>query len=704
MSNQQIPQFPILDFVKPIGSGDVEEVHEIRFPSDHQKPVLSVFERAASAGEEFPKCFLVNHQTDSGKTLLALAVSVFCAKERPEEFQFCVYICKNKAMVKQVETEAALLLQHFPEGNFTVEEPRQREKFFQVMTYESFRSIFLKDPGSLTNSALREMFKRCILVFDEVQNATDFEEATKLSKALREASGFFPSSLLLSATPQTNGPFDLVFLLRLLHPEWIQEQETNRGRLLFREFVIHSGESAETTTVRLSQVAKEMEDGKLPEDFLRVLAEGFKDRISVRVPSDPESDSDGRGNGCNSSLPQDVKVIRVPMDPFTDHLYAELQEKLLTQQMQELLHSVRARDLLTGDSEGGEAPVPSDDSLQNHPEVRGSLTKDEAKRMNCFLSLARQLCTSHTIRDDGKRDKGELRARYAELAAAWPNQSETRWSGKIEALCRRFLELFVSEDRKGIIYSTYNAAGLDPIKNCMDALAQEVLPAGKRLNIRVINYTADAELRTRIVKDFNDGNVHLILLCSAGGEGIDLHNVEQVHILEPHWNNQRLVQVFGRAREQRDDAARQERGVKKFLYISERRAGTGTGTGVRTPTADEHVYATAQKKDQLIKQAAAVLKRVCIEAKGSVDEAVEEAKKVQREQGVGGQGRKRGAEDEGGAASSGGSSRLVVPRVEEPQGEAAEAEGHGENQGDVQMFSADEAAQMHGHAAPAEAV
>ncbi len=41
--------------------------------------------------------------------------------------------------------------------------------------------------------------------------------------------------------------------------------------------------------------------------------------------------------------------------------------------------------------------------------------------------------------------------------------------------------------------------------------------------------------------------VQVLLTTKTGAEGIDLHNVRQVHIIEPYWNPVRLKQVMGRA-------------------------------------------------------------------------------------------------------------------------------------------------------------
>lgn len=59
-------------------------------------------------------------------------------------------------------------------------------------------------------------------------------------------------------------------------------------------------------------------------------------------------------------------------------------------------------------------------------------------------------------------------------------------------------------------------------------------------------------LRNSLIRQFNaDDNLNgevikVILVSSAGAEGISLKAVRQVHIIEPHWNEARIIQVIGR--------------------------------------------------------------------------------------------------------------------------------------------------------------
>ena len=88
----------------------------------------------------------------------------------------------------------------------------------------------------------------------------------------------------------------------------------------------------------------------------------------------------------------------------------------------------------------------------------------------------------------------------------------------------------------------------------------------------------DQDLRKFNKEAFNhDMNVRgeyiqIILISSAGAEGISLKCVRQVHIMEPFWNYIRIDQVFGRAIRMgshiHKDLRENERNVEQYLYLS----------------------------------------------------------------------------------------------------------------------------------------
>ena len=88
---------------------------------------------------------------------------------------------------------------------------------------------------------------------------------------------------------------------------------------------------------------------------------------------------------------------------------------------------------------------------------------------------------------------------------------------------------------------------------------------------------AEGQDERKINKDhFNDKKnirgeyIQVMIISSAGAEGISLTGVRQVHILEPFWNFVRIDQVLGRAIRMKShiDLPKEDRNVEQYIYIS----------------------------------------------------------------------------------------------------------------------------------------
>jgi hypothetical protein len=86
----------------------------------------------------------------------------------------------------------------------------------------------------------------------------------------------------------------------------------------------------------------------------------------------------------------------------------------------------------------------------------------------------------------------------------------------------------------------------------------------------------------------------IIMISTAGAEGINLSNVRQVHIVEPYWNEVKIEQVIGRALRycQHKDLPMNERLVDVYRYIMIRNN--------RRITTDEYIENLARKKNNLL--------------------------------------------------------------------------------------------------------
>ncbi len=118
---------------------------------------------------------------------------------------------------------------------------------------------------------------------------------------------------------------------------------------------------------------------------------------------------------------------------------------------------------------------------------------------------------------------------------------------------------------RAVVYSNY----LDTLGEYSNALADKKIPH------RVFTGQQSQDERKKIVDDYNAGRIKALLLSSAGGEGLDLKGTRQIQVLEPHWNDEKLNQVIGRAIRHKSHAhlPEKEREVQVQRYITNPRPG-----------------------------------------------------------------------------------------------------------------------------------
>jgi SNF2 family DNA or RNA helicase len=94
--------------------------------------------------------------------------------------------------------------------------------------------------------------------------------------------------------------------------------------------------------------------------------------------------------------------------------------------------------------------------------------------------------------------------------------------------------------RKTLIYSAFKKSGINIVKSRLDALDYKYVE---------VNGDIKPEQRKKNVDIYNDKNndVNIILITSAGAEGLDLKETRDVIIMENAWNQATDDQVIGRA-------------------------------------------------------------------------------------------------------------------------------------------------------------
>lgn len=205
-------------------------------------------------------------------------------------------------------------------------------------------------------------------------------------------------------------------------------------------------------------------------------------------------------------------------------------------------------------------------------------SKQESKQLNAFASAVRQISNS-------------TRA----FAPGDPSPEET----KIDAAFTRLQgELKSNPNAKAIVYSNYLESGIKPYQERLEAAS---IPHGL--------FTGEMKKneRDQLVRDFNTNKKKVILLSSAGGEGLDLKGTRLVQMLEPHWNNEKLRQVEGRAirYKSHDHLPPEDRNVRVESYIATKPIkGTLEKMRISKPGGgiDEYLTSMSTDKDALIGQ------------------------------------------------------------------------------------------------------
>jgi superfamily II DNA or RNA helicase len=161
--------------------------------------------------------------------------------------------------------------------------------------------------------------------------------------------------------------------------------------------------------------------------------------------------------------------------------------------------------------------------------------KQSSKNLNAFASGVRQVANTERMF----------------------TTNETSESPKIKAV----VDKIKASNGPVLVYSNYLDSGVFPVKDSLDK-------AG--ITNEVYTGKINKKEKDRIVNAYNNGDVKALLVSSSGGEGLDLKNTRQVHIIEPHWNDAKIEQVIGRAARYKshETLPEEEKNVDVFKYVS----------------------------------------------------------------------------------------------------------------------------------------
>lgn len=220
-------------------------------------------------------------------------------------------------------------------------------------------------------------------------------------------------------------------------------------------------------------------------------------------------------------------------------------------------------------------------------QIRMGLPMDKkmSRDLNAFASGLRQVSNNHGSFKMGNK-AGDTSTPKMEKA--------------VSNLVQRYQE---DKNFRGVVYSNYLKSGIEPYAAML-----------KNLGIKheIISGDINAKERNRLVKDYNSGKIKVLLLSSAGGEGLDLKGTKLVQVLEPHFNKSKIDQVIGRGVRYQSHMhlPPEERKVDVEHYMSTvKQTAMDKLFKVNPKSIDEYLYERSNDKAQIGNQITALMKK-----------------------------------------------------------------------------------------------
>lgn len=155
---------------------------------------------------------------------------------------------------------------------------------------------------------------------------------------------------------------------------------------------------------------------------------------------------------------------------------------------------------------------------------------------------------------------------------------------------------------RGLVYSNYLKAGIEPYAEMLNKLG---------IKYEVISGELPVKKRNEVVKRYNSGKLQVLLLSSAGGEGLDLKGTKLIQVMEPHWNAEKIKQVVGRGvrYKSHEHLPPEERKVEVEHYLSTvKQTAIDKLFRVNPKSMDEYLRDRMNDKDQFNEQVKGLLR------------------------------------------------------------------------------------------------
>lgn len=180
-------------------------------------------------------------------------------------------------------------------------------------------------------------------------------------------------------------------------------------------------------------------------------------------------------------------------------------------------------------------------------------------------------------------------------------QISNTWKGSTDSPKLQQIIKYIKKGPKPcIVYSNWLQNGIEPIAKLLE-----------KSKISYLEFTGSMNdtKKNNAVTNYNKGQIDVLLLSSSGGEGLDLKNTRQIHIMEPHWNIAKINQVIGRGVRYKSHISlpKNKQNVTVYYWIStplNQKGKMGT---------DEYLYTLSENKKEEMELFLTTVKKKSIE-------------------------------------------------------------------------------------------
>lgn len=246
--------------------------------------------------------------------------------------------------------------------------------------------------------------------------------------------------------------------------------------------------------------------------------------------------------------------------------------------------------------QGGDFPTRTDETLRVPMNKRQTLLHDYAwDKLPLGMQVKLRMGMRPSNKDLPAFNKFESQTRQIAGSTNKFDTGEPSLSPKMQLALDNFSKQQAQDPNfKAVVYSNF--------LNNLDEYKRELERRG--VASQLFTGSIPKAERDAAVQAYNAGKIKALLVSSAGGEGLDLKGTKLLQVLEPHWNEEKLNQVIGRAIRHGSHSAlpENERNVRVQKYLTHPRAGFLGRMFRMEPTGVEDVLDNMSQDKQKLNQ------------------------------------------------------------------------------------------------------